>query len=260
MRSVACWSDGAGLWLTTTWPADEVAALRRDPRCAVWIGNPGARASVSEPAGWDLPADAGIAIDGSVRIYDLSDPVRLALHAPVISAALTALALAHRSAIAGYVRDLPRVAGTWVAPPRALMRVRINRARRRMVPQHVTGMGPVLPTELPSGVRRALAGVRHVVLALQRGDGLEVRPAVWKAGFQLDIGAGVVPDTDTPACIMVDRHVDARPASSIGLLLRGTVDTRFRFRPLTATWWQGVSVESSALREPATASGIVLPD
>lgn len=254
MRSVACWSDGAGLWLTTTWPADEVAALRRDPRCAVWIGEPRA------PAGGDHPADAGIVIDGSARMYDLSDPVRLALHAPVISAALTALALAHRSAIAGYVRDLPRVAGTWVAQPRVLMRVRINRARRRMVPQHVTGMGPVLPTELPAGVRRALSGVRHVVLALQRGDGLEVRPALWKAGFQLDVGAGVVPDTDTPASILVDQHVDARPASSVGLLLRGTVDSRFRFRPQSATWWQGVSVESSKLREPATASGIVLPD
>lgn len=246
MRSLACWSDGGGLWLMTSWRTDEVTALRRDPRCAVWIGDPATH--------------AGIAIDGSARIYDLSDPLRLALHAPTISAALTALALAHRSAIAGYVRDLPRVPVARVTQPRVLMRLRINRARRRMVPRHVTGMGPVLPTELPSGVRRALAGVRHVVLALQRGDGLEVQPAVWKAGFQLDVGAGVVPNPDTPACVAVDRYVDARPAESVGLLLHGTVDGRFRFRPVRATWRQGVSVGSSALREPAAASGIVLPD
>jgi hypothetical protein len=98
------------------------------------------------------------------------------------------------------------------------------------------------------------------VLALQRGDGLEVQPAVWKAGFQLDVDAGVVPNPDTPACVAVDRYVDARPAESVGLLLHGTVDGRFRFRPVRATWRQGVSVGSSALREPAAASGIVLPD
>lgn len=247
MTPVACWSDGGGLWLTTSRHAVKVAALRRDPRCAVWI----------EP---QAGSDAGIAIDGSARIYDLSDPVGLALHAPTISAALAALALTHRSALAGYVRDLPRLPSAWMPQRRVLIRVRIDRARSRMAPQHVTGVGPVLPTELPSGVRRALTGARHVVLALQRGDALEVQPAVWGAGFQLDAGAGVVPDADTPACIAVDQHVDARPTSKVGLLLRGTLDSGFRFRPTRATWWEGFSVGSSALREPATASGIVLPD
>jgi hypothetical protein len=247
MTPLACWSDGGGLWLMTSRQTVDAEALRRDPRCAVWI---------QPPPG----ADAGIAIEGSARIYDLTDPVRLALHAPTISAAIAALALTHRSAIAGFVRDLPQASRT-VTPQRpVLMRVRIDWARSRMVPQHVSGVGPVLPTQIPSAVRRALTGVRHVVLTLLRGDALVVQPAVWSSGFQLDVGAGLVPSAATPACVAVDRHVDARPAARAGLLLEGTVDSGFRFRPARATWWEGWSVGSTTLGEPATASGIVLPD
>jgi Pyridoxamine 5'-phosphate oxidase len=247
MTPLACWSDGGGLWLMTSRRAVHVESLRRDPRCAVWI----------EP----LPgADSGVAIDGSVRIYDLADPLRLALHTPTISAALAAFALTHRSTLAGFVRDLPQASRARTPERLVLMRVRIDRARSSVVPQHVTGVGPVLPTQIPSAVRRTLTGVRHVALALERGEVLMVQPAVWGAGFQLDVGAGLVPPAATPACVAVDRHVDGRPAARAGLLLEGTVDSGFRFRPARATWWEGWSVGSATLTEPATASGIVLPD
>jgi hypothetical protein len=247
MTPLACWSDGGGLWLVTSRQTLDVEALHRDPRCAVWI---------QPPPG----ADAGIAIDGSARSYDTSDPVRLALHAPTVSAALAALALRHRSAIAGFVRDLPRTSRALTPQHPVLLRVRIDRARSRMVPQHVTGVGPVLPTEVPSAVRRALTGVRHVALTLLRGDALVVHPAVWSAGFQLDVGAGLVPPADTPACVAVDRHVAGRPAARAGLLLQGTVDSGFHFRPSRATWWDGLAVGRATLREPTAASGIVLPE
>lgn len=247
MTPLACWSDGGGLWLLTSRLAPHVDALRGDPRCVVWI---------QPPPG----ADAGIAIDGSVRIYDLSDPVRLTLHAPTISAAMAGLALAHRATIAGFVRDLPRSLPGGAPPSLVLLRVRIDRARSRMVPQHVTGVGPVLPTEIPSSVRRALTGVRHVALVLERNGALVVQPAVWGSGFRLDVGAGLVPPAATPACVGIYRQDDARPAAGAGLLLEGSVDSGFAFRPGRATWWEGWSAGSAALAEPATASGIVLPD
>lgn len=251
---VACWSDGGGLWLTTSRQASKVAALRRDPRCVLWIAPPSGSGEVGHGTG------AGVVVDGTARVFDRSDPVGLALHAPTISAALAGLALTHRSAVAGYVRDLPRLPSAWLPQSRVLIRVRIDRARSRMAPRQVTGVGPVLPTELPSAVRRALTGIRHVTLATQRGDALAVQPAVWGAGFQLDVGATVVPDADTPACVAVDHDPGDRPSSQIGLLLRGTIDGGFRFHPVRATWWQGFSSGSAMLRAPATTSGIVLPD
>jgi hypothetical protein len=246
MTLADCWSDGGGIWLTTSRRAAETAALRRDRRCALWIDPP-------------TPSEAGVAVDGSARIYDLSDPVGLLLHAPAISAALTALALTHRAAIAGYVRHLPRMPATWMPHDRVLMRVRIDRARSRMPPQHVSGVGPVLPTELPAGVRRVLTSERHVALALQRDDSLLVQPAVWGRGFQLDVGASAVPEADMPACILVDQR-RAVPSNRVVLLLRGTVDGGFRFRPTGAAWSEGFSTGSAALGDPATSSGIVLPD
>lgn len=251
MTPVACWSDGGGLWLTTSRHAAKIAALRNDPTCALWISPP-------------LAGEPGVAVDGTARVYDLSDPVGLALHAPAISAALAALALTHRASLAGYVRDLPRLPTAWMPQSRVLVRVRIDRARSRMPPEQTPGVGPVLPTEVPSAVRRGLTGIRRVTLATQRGNALTVQPAVWGAGFKLDVGATVVPDGDTPACVNVDREpgdrTSDRPSDQVGLMLRGTVDSGFRFHPNRATWWQGFRSDSTALRAPATTSGIVLPD
>jgi hypothetical protein len=259
---VACWSDGAALWLTVPRQGAEIAALRGDPSCALWIAprrhRPG-DAQSRDDTGGDADA-AGVAVDGTARIFDVSDPVRLALHAPVITAALAALALTHRSELAGYMRDLPRASGAWMAQRRALVRVRIDRARSRMVPGRITGVGPVLPTELPAAVRRALTGIRQVTLATQRGDALMVQPAVWGAGFQLEVGTTVRPGADTPACIAIDHEPDDRQTEGAGLMLRGTVDGGLRFHPDRATWWQGLTSDSTTLRAPATTSGIVLPD
>ena len=259
---VACWSDGTALWLTVSRHGAEIAALRGDPRCALWIAPP--RHRPGDAGGRDDAAgDAGVAgvvVDGTARVFDVSDPVRLALHAPVIAAALAALALTHRAELAGHVRDLPRASGAWMAQHRALVRVRIDRARSRMVPGQVTGVGPVLPTELPAAVRRALTGIRQVTLATERGDALVVQPAVWSAGFQLAVGTTVHPGADTPACIAIDHEPDDRQSEGARLMLRGTVDGGLRFHPDRATWWRGLASDSTTLRAPATTSGIVLPD
>lgn len=247
MTPMACWSDGGGLWMTTSRHAAKVAALRRDPRCAVWI----------EPSDATEP---GVSIDGSARVYDLSDPIGLALHAPTISAALAALALTHPSSIGGYVRDLPQLPARWMPQQRVLLRVRVERARSRLAPQRRTGVGPVLPSELPAAVRRAVTGTRLVTLATQRHDTLAVQPAVWGSAFRLDVGAGAVPDGSTPACIVVDAHDDPRPSTRIGVLLRGDVDAGFAFHPRRAVWWDGFATGATAVRAPSTASGITLPD
>ncbi|CAN5875099.1 hypothetical protein BH23ACT10_BH23ACT10_34850 [soil metagenome] len=247
MTPMACWSDGGGVWMTTSQQAAKVAALRRDPRCALWI----------DP---DDAGDPGVAVDGTARIFDLSDPVGLVLHAPTISAALAALALTHRATLVGYVRDIPRLPAQWLPQSRVLIRVRIDRARSRMAPQRPTGVGPVLPTELPAAVRRAVTGTRTVTLAMLRGDALTVQPVVWGARFQLDTGATAVPDAATPACIVVDAHEDPRPSSALGVLLRGHVDSGLQFHPRRAVWWEGFSADALAVRPPTTASGITLPD
>jgi hypothetical protein len=247
LTPVDCWSDGGGIWLTTSRRAAETTALRREQHCTVWLA----------PA---TPSEAGVAIDGSARIHDPADPVGLLLHAPTISAALAALALTHRSAIAGYVRHVPRVPAAWMPHDRVLIRIRIDRARRRLAPQHVTGVGPVLPADVPAGVRRALTGERHVTVALQRGDALVVQPAVWGRGFQVDMGTSVLPDVDAPASILVGQHLDAGPASRVALLLRGSIDGGGRFRPARATWWEGFTSGSATLGDAAATSGIVLPD
>lgn len=247
MTPMACWSDGGGLWMTTSRRAAKVRALRRDPRCAVWI----------EP---DDPAEPGVAVDGTARVYDLSDPIGLALHAPTISAALAAMAVTHRAALAGYARDLPQLPARWMPQGRVLIRVRVDRARSRLGPQRRTGVGPLLPSELPAGVRRAVTGARLVTLAMQRGDALVVQPAVWNAGFALDLGVGAVPDGRTPACIVVDAHDQPRPSTKVGVLLRGHVDDGLVFRPRRAVWWEGFDASAGPIQPPTSASGITLPD
>jgi hypothetical protein len=247
MTPMACWSDGGGVWMTTSRRAAKVTALRRDPRCALWV----------EP---DDPAEAGVAVDGTARIYDLSDPLGLALHAPTISAALAAMAVTHRAALAGYVRDLPQLPGRWMPQGRVLIRVRVDRARSRLAPQRRTGVGPRLPSELPAGVRRAVTGARLVTLAMQRADALTVQPAVWNAGFALDLGVGAVPDARTPACIVVHAHAEPRPSAKAGVLLRGHVDGGLVFHPRRAVWWEGFDSSAGPVQPLTNASGITLPD
>jgi hypothetical protein len=247
MTPMACWSDGGGLWMTTSRRAAKVTALRRDARCALWI----------EPAD---PAEPGVAVDGTARVYDLSDPIGLALHAPTISAALAAMAVTHRAALAGYVRDLPQLPTRWMPQGRVLIRVRVDRARSRLAPQRRSGVGPLLPSELPAGVRRAVTGTRLVTLAMQRGDTLVVQPAVWNAGFALDLGVGAVPGGRTPACVVVDAHRQPRPSTKVGVLLRGHVDDGLVFHPRRAVWWEGFDSSAGPVQPPTTSSGITLPD
>jgi hypothetical protein len=247
MAPMACWSDGGGVWMTTSRDTAKVAALRRDPRCALWI----------EP---DDPSEPGVAVDGTARVHDPSDPIGLALHAPVIPAALAAMAVTHRTALAGYVRDLPQLPRRWRPRSRVLIRVRVDRARSRLAPQRRSGVGPRLPSQLPAGVRRAVTGARVVTLALQRADTLSVQPAVWNAGFALDVGASAVPDGPTPACIVVDARDDPRPSGKVGVLLRGHVDPSLTFHPSRAVWWEGFSSDAGPVTAPTSASGITLPD
>ncbi len=247
MTPMSCWSDGGGLWMTTSRQAAKVTALRRDPRCVLWIEPPD-------------PTEPGVSVDGTARVYDVSDPIGLALHGPTISAALAALAVVHRSALAGYVRDLPRLPPRWMPHGRVLIRVRVDRARSRLAPQRQTGVGPVLPPELPANVRRAVTGTRVVALASQRGGVLTVQPAIWSAGYRLDVGASAVPDPLTPACIVVDAHDEPRPSTKLGVLLRGHVDSGFVFHPRRLVWWDGFSTNATPVRAPTAASGITLPD
>lgn len=247
MTPMAYWSDGGGLWMTSSRRAAKIAALRRDGRCAVWIAPPD-------------PSEPGVAVDGRARVYDLSDPVGVALHWPAISGALAGLALRHRSALTGYVQDLPGLPSAWLPHNRVLLRVRIDAARGRLAPQRVEGVGPLLPPVLPSGVRRALTGVRRVTLATLDADRIVVRPAVWGTDFRLDVSATAIPAPDTPACVVADSAPSARPSAKTGVLLRGTLGPDLRLHPTRAVWWEGFSLDAAPVDLADRSSAIVLPD
>lgn len=248
----ATWWDGAGVWCTL--PADglEVAALRRDPRCVV----------VAPP-----PHEEGVGAvaTATARLYSPRDPLRLALHAPPVLAALGALGAANVTRLAG------AAAGAWRDPSRLLPEGRVTvravvetvTATRQLTPG--PGIAPALPTVVPPEVRRLLAGRRRVVVAVADADGLRVLPAVWGAGFTLVGPAGIGLPDGTPATVVADGDDEA------GLVLEGRVDAPAgaswaRLVPSRALWWHDARRGAAELPAPvdlggrAGRSGIVLPD
>lgn len=250
---VTTWWDGAGAW--STLPADgiELAALRRDPRCVL----------VAPPP--DREEGVGAVAAATARVYSSADPLRLALHAPPLLAALAALGLANASRLAG------AAAGAWRDPSRLLPE---GRVAVRAVVEAVTparpltpgpGIAPALPTVVPPEVRRLLAGRRRVVVAVADADGLRVLPAVWGAGFTLVGPAGIGLPDGTPATVVVDGDDEA------GLALEGRVDAPAgaswaRLVPSRALWWHDTRRGAAELPAPADLggragrSGVVLPD
>jgi len=95
---------------------------------------------------------------------------------------------------------------------------------------------------------------------MELDDALVVQPAVWNAGFALDLGVGAVPDGRAPACIVVDGHPWSRPSAKVGVLLRGDVDDGLVFHPRRAVWWEGFDSSAGPVQPPGTSSGITLPD
>ncbi|MBA3372662.1 MAG: hypothetical protein H0T98_03960 [Euzebyaceae bacterium] len=243
---MACWADGAGLWLATPADSATVAALRREPECLTLVGQ---------------GADRAVVLRATARVYGLHDPLGLLLHSPIVSAAMAALGVNHADSVLDYVAEAARV------PARRLPRnpVAIRLALREPPPpddpaEEEGGIGPALPSVVPADVRRALTGVRHVVLASgETGGGrhgsLVAGPAVWGAGFTLSLPPRRQLATGTPVMAIATAEAGGKPA---GIALGGSLGPGPALRAQQVTWWRGAHAETVDV--PPVASSITLPD
>ncbi|MDQ3708987.1 MAG: hypothetical protein M3387_06740 [Actinomycetota bacterium] len=242
---MACWSDGSGLWLAAPADSAEVGVLRRDPDCQVVVG---------------LEASATVVLRGAARIYGAHDPLGLLLHSPVVSAAMAALAVNHAGDVLDYVAEAARV------PARRLPRdpVAIRLAVGEPAPAEDLavegGLAPPLPSVVPADVRRALTGVRCVVLVREcaggRGHGgLDTGPAVWGAGFSLSLPPRRRLEAGTRVLATVIAEANGKPA---GLALHGSLEAGCVLRAERVTWWRGASAETIDL--PPATSSLTLPN
>jgi len=242
---MACWSDGAGLWVAAPADSAAVAVLRRDPDCQVGVG---------------LEAGTAVVLRVTARIYGLHDPLGLLLHGPVVSAAMAALAANHADSVLDYVAEAARV------PARRLPRdpVAIRLAVGEPAPADDLavegGLAPALPSVVPADVRRVLSGVRCLVLVSecagpQGHGGLDAGPAVWGAGFALSLPPRRRLEAGTSVLATATAEAGGKPA---GIALHGSVEAGCVLRPERVTWWRGASAETVDL--PRATSSITLPD
>jgi hypothetical protein len=236
------WYDGAGLWTTTSASTVKAALPRRDSVCAAYL----------PPLEGE---EEGAVVRGSARVFGLHDPLGTVLHWPTISAAMIALAARNAGAVLEYVQHAARAPARVVPGNSVVIRIPAEEVRRVTWPHPVPGVAPALPPVIPAEVRRAVGGRRRVVLAAADTD-LLVTPAVWGAGFALQLPGDVVLAEGAPAQVVVEEERGGRPA--IGLAVRGVVDGRGALTPERYTWWQGF--DSVTVDAPVDVSGIQLPD
>jgi hypothetical protein len=246
---LACWFDGVGLWMTAASASPLVNALRGDPRCLVSI--PG----VGEAS--------GVVADGVARVYGTFDPVGLALHSPMVIAALGALTLRNAGAVAGYLQDLPLVPTGRLPRGRVAIRVVLSATRAAPAPAAPrSGVAPALPTVIPPDVRRGVSGRRLVELATQHDSGerstLTLGPAVWSGGFALAAPAGRPLLAGMAATVTVHRGAEGRPSAALGLSLSGAIAPGGRLQVAQASWWHGWERGDAEIVE--TPSAVVLPE
>lgn len=225
------WWDGAGLWILGTAVTDVVTELGTDAPAAAHVASQDADA-------------AAVLVRGPARVYGAGDPIGVALRAPAVMAAASALALKLGPELAGYARDLPRVPTRRWPAGLALVRVLAEEVAVAPAPPPPAGISPALPSVVPPAVRRILSGHRQIVLATADGKP-RLAPASWSADLRLHT-AEPLADGVLAAGVVADGRV--------GLALEGRVAAE-RLRPERARWWQGLV--TGGARVPA---GLELPD
>ncbi len=235
------WSDGAQLWLSLPADSAEVAALRSDPACGACVVLAGA----AEPA---------VVVAATARVYGLHDPRSLALHAPGVAAALTALAARSAPRLVAAISRRP-ISPTRVLPRnRVAVRLRLDRLGSVRWPSPGPGIAPALPVVVAPDVRRVLAGRRDVVVATAGPGGLEIGPAVWGAGFALTLPPGRAAAEGAPAVVALEATDAGLP---VGVALAGAVRGG-ALQVRRATSWRGASVHGVDV--PAEPATLTLPE
>lgn len=241
----AFWFDGHALWMSPGSASLPTIAGAREHECVAYV------APID-------PQEPGEVVHGRARVYSRADPLGLVFHTATISAAMTALAARNALALAGYVGDVAR------APYRRLPRnplvVRLDVERRTKVdlPDEGPGVAPALPTAVPPDIRRALAGLRGVVLVWGDG-GAHATPAVWDAGYRLRTPPTLRPPPGASAVVTVDTDDPQGLGRPVGLALYGSVGADGRLVPERVTSWWGRDLHTAPVA-PAVPGGVVLPD
>lgn len=241
---MAFWADGSSLWMSTPAASVKARALRARPEVSVYV----------PPAG----GSPGAVALGRARVFGLHDPLGLAVHGPVVSAAMTALAATNAGTILGYVQDARHVPVRFRPRNRVAVRIRIDDVTPVSQPESAGGIAPALPSVVDPTVRRALAGLRDVALARQEPDGrVRVGPAAWGAGLALQLPPGESVADGTPAAVHLGTDPRHRPTLVVGLSLVGEVNGG-ALQARRATWWQGFTLTTVDL--PENRPSITLPD
>lgn len=250
LAPMAFWWDGKHIWFSTAGASVKAWALRRDGTCAMYVP----------------PLDdgqAGLLLRGTARVFGIDDPLGLALHGGFLAAAQTALMVKNAPEMLGYVVDAPRIPQAFLPTNRVLIRVTVESDEAILPPPIGHGIAPALPTEVPPEIRRILAGQRRIVIATQVDGGLGLMPAVWGAGFSLDVPAGAGLSDRTTATVVVDRDPGFRPTKVVGVSITGAVavadGSDGRLDPAKVRWWSGFDVQTTELSGQPTDT-VVIPD
>lgn len=245
LAPMAFWWDGRHLWLSTAASAWKVKAFDADPACVVWV----------PPTAEGRP---GIHLRGRARVFHPGDLVAMATHGAVVAAAQTALAVKNSASLVGYVADASRIPARWMPTRRVMIRIAVDDRFAVEPPAVGPGIAPALPTVVPPEVRRLLAGERRVALATSTDGGLGLLPAVWGAGWAVDLPVGAhIPDGTSVAAV-VDHDPGFRPTETAGLSVRGTWRAG-RIAPDSVRWWHGFD-QGTAGVQAGPVDPIVIPD
>lgn len=256
---VPFWFDGTHLWTVV-----KASRLRRGPsrhglQCAVYVPPSDATASDATSGDQDaLYGRTGLLASGRARVFGLSEPLGALLHAPTISAALTALAARQLDRVAGYAQEATRRPPAWFREERAVLRLTVEESEALAHPRPEGGLTPRLPPAVPAEVRRRLTTRRQVVVAVDE-EGLAASPGVWGSDFALGTTREVGLSPGRRVAVVVEAEHGTRPAHSTGLTLSGRLDDGGRLRPDEALWWDGLEWGHAEVTGPPEG-GIELPD
>lgn len=242
---MACWWDGAGLWMTTERQSPKARALERDDACVVYL--PGA-------GGGGRPA---LVATVRARTFSISDPLALLLRSPLITGAMSALAVRNMGGLVGSAREVVLAPARLAPHNRVVVRVAVERTQRLAFAPAPPGIAPALPTVVPADVRRALSGVRHVALATVDHQGPVVTPAVLTEGFVITAAGGAPLREQERVAVILDADDQDGPVGSVGLVLQGFLAAGGALKPERATWWRGFATQTEDV--PARST-IELPD
>lgn len=213
VRPARIWWDGRELWIDTAADTALHQALRAAQRAVVLA---------APAAGAGEPLTVGI-VGGVVRPFGLHDPLGLAVHAGTVTAARAVLQV-------GAGRRRVAMLRSWLSGA-AVSRLRVDQARRAMLPEPAAPTTPALPTTIPAEIRRELVGIRHVLVA---APGPRATVAAWSLGLRLDA-------VEDPALLAEGVPVTvAGPvsdAAAYGVAIEGTVDAEQVLQPTEVAWW-----------------------